>query len=498
VALSLTRHFAHTRWEMAGRLPLASLTLAVVTALLGASSASALDPQAFADVSSGVVLVKASCRGGISQGSGFLVGNAVVMTARHVVDRCHAIRVLVKRKKWVYATNWTNWWDGKTPLDVTTLKLDQPLDHVWVFSLRPSQVPLRGYIAALGYPLGEAVSYTNGRVLYRTHDHLLLRVLSAQGYSGGPIVDSAGRIVGLVNRGIFGRDPGFLTGAYTGDNIVAYDFSSHWGRWRRTLCHDYPKGGIENCGARPAPTTPSTPTPPPSTTPPPPPPPPAPPPAPALAGIWTSLENSSDPAKKIFHIGDFVQSVRVYTIVRFNEALTSSDARAVSFSVVEPDGTTYEGGQFTLDPGFDGYAIPIDVHGSGGRAPMGGTWIFRVEYGAQTLTTGLGFSNFGPFAVATAPSDTFDPHFAVIQVSWRLIQDVPIANNYIAELLSPSGRLVASQVLTTAFASQGTAPLTISCSDAGPASCEYGKWMVRIRLGSNLIWGTTLNAVSPS
>jgi hypothetical protein len=89
-------------------------------------------------------------------------------------------------------------------------------------------------------------------MLGRTHDHLVLRVLGAQGYSGGPIVDNDGRVVGLINSGIFGRDPGFITGAYVGDNIIAYDFSSHWARWRRTLCKGYPKGEVADCGGKTA------------------------------------------------------------------------------------------------------------------------------------------------------------------------------------------------------------------------------------------------------
>ena len=73
-------------------------------------------------------------------------------------------------------------------------------------------------------------------------DHLR-RALAAQGYSGGPVVDTYGRVIGLVNEGI--GKAGFLTGANTGDNVIGYDFSSRWGGWRRTLCHAYPSGDID-------------------------------------------------------------------------------------------------------------------------------------------------------------------------------------------------------------------------------------------------------------
>jgi S1-C subfamily serine protease len=226
----------------------AGITIAIAVFAL-TCEASAIDPQSFADISSGVVLIKATgCSGGGARlGSGFLVGGSVVMTAHHVIRGCRAARVLIKEKKWVDMSRFTYWTDHGRPLDVATLKLAEPLTDVWVFSLRPSQIPIGAYISALGHPLGEGVSYVNGRVLFRiTGQHLVLRILGAQGMSGGPIVDSIGRVVGIVNAGI--GDPGLLTGAQTGDNLIAYDISSRWSGWRRTLCHAYPNGGIEDCG----------------------------------------------------------------------------------------------------------------------------------------------------------------------------------------------------------------------------------------------------------
>jgi hypothetical protein len=222
-----------------------------------------LDPESFAQVSSGIVLIK--CAGKAGSGSGFLVGTSVVMTATHVVDGCRSVRVLIKEKRWVGVTSRIDWNDRGSQLDVSTLKLTQSLKDVWVFGLRPSQIPTRAFVAALGHPLGEGLSYSNGRVLgHIPRQQIVMRILGAQGMSGGPVVDIYGRVVGVVNS-LFSDAVGAATGAYTADNLVAYDVSSRWAAWRGTLCHTYRFGGIANCpNARP-PSNPEPPPPPPPT-----------------------------------------------------------------------------------------------------------------------------------------------------------------------------------------------------------------------------------------
>jgi hypothetical protein len=68
------------------------------------------------------------------------------------------VRVLVKERRWVGITSRIDWNDRGSQLDVSTLKLAQPIKDVWVFSLRPSQIPTGAFVAALGHPLGEGVS----------------------------------------------------------------------------------------------------------------------------------------------------------------------------------------------------------------------------------------------------------------------------------------------------------------------------------------------------
>jgi S1-C subfamily serine protease len=199
-----------------------------------------------ASISTGVLLVKATCGGGQRLGSGFLVGTSVVMTAQHVVERCRNVAVHTSKGNWVRAIRSISWTDGGRKLDVATLKLASSLDDAYVFSLRTSQVPIGAYVSAVGHPLGEDVSAISGRVIGRAAgQHLVLRMLGAQGVSGGPIVDAVGDVVGLVNFA-YGL-PGALTGAAVSDNAFAYDLSSRWGGWRQTLCKTYRYGGIADC-----------------------------------------------------------------------------------------------------------------------------------------------------------------------------------------------------------------------------------------------------------
>jgi Trypsin-like peptidase domain len=219
----------------------------VAGASLSVSSASALDPQSFEEISSGVVKIRATnCRGGgTGFGSGFLIGTSVVVTAHHVVKDCRQAQVLVNNRQWIPVAATTHWFDAKDYLDVSTLKLSRPVRGTWLFAFRPGQAPIGTFIAVLGYPLAQGESYTNGRLIARRSHRILLKVLAAQGYSGGPIVDTYGRVVGLVNIGL--GSAGLITGAQTGDNVIGYDFSSRWGGWKVTLCRAYPYGGIDDC-----------------------------------------------------------------------------------------------------------------------------------------------------------------------------------------------------------------------------------------------------------
>jgi S1-C subfamily serine protease len=224
----------------------ASICAAGFMGAIPASATTEVDPATIASISSGVVLVRATCHGARFLGSGFFVGESVVMTANHVVDGCSSASIHTTTGRWINARTWTGWLDGKRDLDVATLKLAEPADAEYIFSLRTRQIPIGGSIAVLGHPLGEGVSTINGRVIARAAgQHLVLRALGAQGASGGPVVDSIGDVVGLVNFA-YGL-PGALTGASVSDNIFAYDISSRWGGWKRTLCRSYPQGGITDC-----------------------------------------------------------------------------------------------------------------------------------------------------------------------------------------------------------------------------------------------------------
>ena len=218
-------------------------------ALTISGSAEALDPSSFAQVASGVVLIRASnCRGGGSYtGSGFFVGSSVVMTATHVAKGCRSTRVLVNRKRWVPITGSIDWHDRSGGLDVSTSNWRSPSTMSGCSACATSQIPAGATVAALGHPLGEGLSYSNGHVLFRIPgQQIVLKILSAQGMSGGPVVDTNEHVVGVVNWAAT-ENPGVLTGAYTSDNLVAYDLSSKWGTWRKTLCRTYRFGGIADC-----------------------------------------------------------------------------------------------------------------------------------------------------------------------------------------------------------------------------------------------------------
>jgi V8-like Glu-specific endopeptidase len=182
--------------------------LVVVAAILLSPAARAETPaQLFADVSSGMVKIKARCPGGTQQGTGFLLGPRLVMTARHVlVDtkarRCTAEVVQEGTRKDAKVARWMGLrvTKSKSSTDVALAVLAAPLTgHNFAISRAN---PKRGQrVLAFGYALGEPLSRNQGHVSKLTTSQkvpvVTLTLLEAPGASGGPILDTKGEVVGL-------------------------------------------------------------------------------------------------------------------------------------------------------------------------------------------------------------------------------------------------------------------------------------------------------------
>jgi hypothetical protein len=147
------------------------LLVVAVAALPSAARASTnVTPAVFEEVSSGVALIKTySCDGrGIAQGTGFLVGESVVMTARHVLQGACKVSVRVNGDTFA-GQRWTNWSGGQASqaaADLATVKLTRAATGAYVFRIRSSNPPLGTNLGMVGYPLGNRLSLNQGKIVW--------------------------------------------------------------------------------------------------------------------------------------------------------------------------------------------------------------------------------------------------------------------------------------------------------------------------------------------
>lgn len=232
------------------------------TAAPGTVTRSGLTPARFAEISSGVTLIHTmNCAGRVTgSGSGFLIGDRIVMTARHVIDPPGgrpACRTKVRVKgRWIRVQDWSWWYDRKESdgrlVDLAVLKLSQRVD-AHLFRIRPAPVRIGTNIAALGHPLGNQIGVTQGRLVGRKRYDgvplILVKLLGAEGASGSPFVDDDGNVIGLLQSGFADGPDAF--GQFTSGAIMGLDLNSWWGNGKRYLCRSYPNGGIPMCADSP-------------------------------------------------------------------------------------------------------------------------------------------------------------------------------------------------------------------------------------------------------
>ena len=216
------------------------------------SAAVDVSPGLFQKVSSGVALIKTFGCGGkpLGQGTGFLVGESVVMTARHVLHGSCRVRVTVGGRRFT-GQRWSYWASGGSTgrgEDLATLKLDRPASG-FVFRVRPSSPPAGTNLGFVGDPLGNRLSLNQGKIIWRGKRAgiplLAVKMLGAEGASGAPFIDDAGRVVGILQVGLGSED---VLGQRTSGVLVGLDLVRWWGpRARLDLCRAYPNGGIAGC-----------------------------------------------------------------------------------------------------------------------------------------------------------------------------------------------------------------------------------------------------------
>lgn len=486
---------------------LAAVLLAVGMKMASAESlSSTLSPARFSAISSGVVLIETSdCTGrAIGQGSGFLVGETVVMTARHVLESSCGIRVRVDGE-WITGGPWTSWYGksiGATKnADIATLKLESPAaGHLFTFRTRPLSIGAN--VAMAGHPLGNEIQLTQGPLFLRKRlsgaPTIAVRLLGAEGASGSAFLDDSGEVVGILQRGAGSKD---ALGQRTAGLVYGLDLTaSGWGDF---LCRAYPHGGIAACQPpaqpQPKPVLPK-PSAPAST----PPPPAQPARSPALDVIegWFATESSVDPAKKIFQAG--AQQGRLYLIVRLNRLTNASDPASMTVRILKPDGTVFSESSYPPQNStpFQWWSLSVNLAGPGSLAPMGGAWTAQVSVdGSQTQTYSVNVVRLpNPFDFSLAPAATFNPAYTYsIYLNWSQKQEAPAGDTFTAELISPSGAAKSTQTLSYVnLLSSGTVFLSpgycFTSTYTNTTTCEYGTWTVNVRRSGTLIWSAGLQA----
>jgi hypothetical protein len=204
-----------------------AVTRTVVTTVSPSPSTSPAPPvtptspdELFEQVGDGVVRIGVVGCEGASVGSGLLVSPSVVLTVDHVVEG--GAWFSVRTGSTVVSAHVVA---SDPDRELALLRLQQPLDG-HVFSFAGAAPGVGTSVFALGYPGGKPLSQTGGTVsgLDRRRDvddhevdgMLQFDAAIAGGNSGGPVIDAAGRVVGLseavqtdeqnTNYAVSGRD----------------------------------------------------------------------------------------------------------------------------------------------------------------------------------------------------------------------------------------------------------------------------------------------------
>lgn len=165
--------------------------------------------QSFRTVRSGVVRFEVSGCDTSSIGSGFAISPTLVVTAAHVVNNGSVIRMVQGTTAVAGTVVGIN-----SSTDVALVRAAAPLSGATLrFATGTPQIGDR--VAAIGFPEGDPLSFNEGTVNgldrkaiidgIQRHSMIEMDAATTHGSSGGPVINAAGAVVGLVDAGPDGQ-----------------------------------------------------------------------------------------------------------------------------------------------------------------------------------------------------------------------------------------------------------------------------------------------------